>query len=76
MIEALLVVAGYLCGSLPFGYCLVRWFRGTDSQRRQREHRRHKRLADLWGAAGIAVVLLDTLNKMQLRRRVGGLGET
>ncbi len=30
MIEALLVVAGYLCGSLPFGYWLVRWFRGTD----------------------------------------------
>jgi acyl phosphate:glycerol-3-phosphate acyltransferase len=30
LIEALLVVAGYLCGSLPFGYWLVRWFRGTD----------------------------------------------
>ena len=30
MIEAPLVVAGYLCGSLPFGYWLVRWFRGTD----------------------------------------------
>ena len=30
MIEAVLVVAGYLCGSLPFGYWLVRWFRGTD----------------------------------------------
>jgi glycerol-3-phosphate acyltransferase PlsY len=26
LIEALLVVAGYLCGSLPFGYWLVRCF--------------------------------------------------
>jgi glycerol-3-phosphate acyltransferase PlsY len=30
MTQALLVVAGYLCGSLPFGYWLVRWFRSVD----------------------------------------------
>ena len=30
MTEALLVLAGYLAGSLPFGYWLVRWFRGVD----------------------------------------------
>jgi glycerol-3-phosphate acyltransferase PlsY len=28
--QALLVVAGYLAGSLPFGYWVVRWFRGVD----------------------------------------------
>lgn len=30
MIEAILIVAGYLAGSLPFGYWLVRWRRGVD----------------------------------------------
>src|SRR5918912_3074010 len=30
MTEALLVLAGYFAGSLPFGYWLVRWLRGVD----------------------------------------------
>ena len=30
MLTALLVVIGYLCGSMPWGYWLVRIFRGTD----------------------------------------------
>src|ERR1044071_1615370 len=34
MLPALLVVIGYVCGSMPWGYWLVRVFRGEDIRRR------------------------------------------
>jgi glycerol-3-phosphate acyltransferase PlsY len=33
VIQALLVLGGYLAGSVPFGYWLVRWRRGVDIRR-------------------------------------------
>ena len=71
MIEALLVVAGYLCGSLPFGRWLVRVFRGKPWP-----------VIGFAVAAALAVLFLHRSNirklrsgtetKMQLRRRLAG----
>jgi glycerol-3-phosphate acyltransferase PlsY len=60
--QALLVLGGYLCGSLPFGYWLVRWLRGEDIRTVGSGNIGATNVWRTFGARlGIAVVLLDTL---------------
>ena len=48
MLTAILVVAGYVAGSMPWGYWLVRIFRIEDIRTQwERQHRRDERLARL-----------------------------
>ena len=63
MAFAALVVLGYLLGSCPWGYWLVRIFSGEDiRKRRQREHRRARTSgAPTAASSAIPVVLLDVL---------------
>ena len=62
MTEALLVLGGYLAGSLPFGYWLVRWRRGVDIRSVGSGNIGATNVWRTFGARlGIAVVLLDTL---------------
>ena len=62
MTEALLVLGGYLAGSLPFGYWLVRWRRGVDIRSVGSGNIGATNVWRTFGARlGITVVLLDTL---------------
>jgi glycerol-3-phosphate acyltransferase PlsY len=62
MLEALLVVAGYLAGSLPFGYWIVRVFRGVDIRSVGSGNIGATNVWRTFGARfGAPVVVLDTL---------------
>jgi acyl phosphate:glycerol-3-phosphate acyltransferase len=60
--EALLVLAGYLAGSISFGYWLVRWFRGVDIRTVGSGNIGATNVWRTFGARlGFAVMALDTL---------------
>jgi glycerol-3-phosphate acyltransferase PlsY len=62
VIQAVLVVAGYLAGSLPFGYWLARWRRGVDIRTVGSGNIGATNVWRTFGARlGIAVMVLDTL---------------
>ena len=62
MTEALLVAAGYLAGSLPFGYWLVRWLRGVDIRTVGSGNIGATNVWRTFGARlGLTVMLLDAL---------------
>jgi acyl phosphate:glycerol-3-phosphate acyltransferase len=60
MVDALIVVAGYLVGSLPFGYWLVRVLRGEDIRLRGSGNIGATNVWREYGRAfGLPIVLLD-----------------
>ena len=60
MTEALAVLGGYLLGSLPFGYWLVRLFRGEDIRERGSGNVGATNVFRLYGRRlGVAVAVLD-----------------
>jgi acyl phosphate:glycerol-3-phosphate acyltransferase len=60
MVDALIVVAGYLVGSLPFGYWLVRVLRGEDIRLRGSGNIGATNVWREYGKAfGLPIVLLD-----------------
>ena len=62
MLEAFLVAGGYLAGSLPFGYWLVRGFRGIDIRTVGSGNIGATNVWRTFGPRlGIAVMVLDTL---------------
>ncbi len=61
MLTAALAVAGYLAGSMPWGYWLVRVFRGTDIRKEGSGNIGATNVWRVYGRRlGIAAVLLDT----------------
>jgi len=62
VIQALLVLGGYLAGSLTFGYWLVRWLRGVDIRKVGSGNIGATNVWRTFGPRlGIAVMVLDTL---------------
>ena len=62
MLTAILVVVGYLCGSMPWGYWLVRIFRHEDIRTQGSGNIGASNVWRLYGRyLGLPVVLLDTL---------------
>jgi acyl phosphate:glycerol-3-phosphate acyltransferase len=62
MLTAILVVVGYLCGSMPWGYWLVRIFRHEDIRTRGSGNIGASNVWRVYGRyLGLPVVLLDTL---------------
>ena len=62
MLTAILTVVGYLCGSMPWGYWLVRIFRGEDIRTQGSGNIGATNVWRLYGRRlGIPAVLLDTL---------------
>jgi glycerol-3-phosphate acyltransferase PlsY len=60
-LTAILVVAGYLCGSMPWGYWLVRIFRGDDIRTQGSGNIGASNVWRVYGRyLGLPVVLLDT----------------
>jgi glycerol-3-phosphate acyltransferase PlsY len=61
MLTAILVVVGYLCGSMPWGYWLVRVFRHEDIRAKGSGNIGASNVWRLYGRhLGLPVVLLDT----------------
>ena len=62
MLTAILMVFGYLCGSMPWGYWLVKIFRGEDIRTKGSGNIGATNVWRLYGRRlGIAAALLDTL---------------
>jgi glycerol-3-phosphate acyltransferase PlsY len=62
MLTAILTVFGYLVGSMPWGYWLVRVFRGEDIRTKGSGNIGATNVWRLYGRRlGLAAVLLDTL---------------
>jgi len=62
MLTAIFVVVGYLCGSMPWGYWLVRVFRREDIRTKGSGNIGASNVWRLYGRyLGLPVVLLDTL---------------
>src|SRR5436305_9530760 len=62
MLTALLVVVGWVCGSMPWGYWLVRIFRGEDIRTKGSGNIGATNVWRVYGRRlGVAAVLLDTL---------------
>jgi len=62
MLTAILVVIGYVCGSMPWGYWLVRIFRGEDIRTKGSGNIGATNVWRVYGRRlGVAAVLLDTL---------------
>jgi glycerol-3-phosphate acyltransferase PlsY len=62
MLTAILMVFGYLCGSMPWGYWLVKIFRGEDIRKKGSGNIGATNVWRLYGRRlGIAAALLDTL---------------
>jgi glycerol-3-phosphate acyltransferase PlsY len=62
MLTAILVVIGYVCGSMPWGYWLVRIFRGEDIRTKGSGNIGATNVWRLYGRRlGVAAVVLDTV---------------